>query len=760
MTTNYSKVGCLQCKKAHQKCDEKVPKCDRCLRKSLNCKYFSNFIIEDIKSSAGRGKAGKKSQRRDQRCKTKFSGYVPVYEKGKRKEYSKEKSKPVVTLDGLGVQNPLVSKKNNQFKTNNDREFVSEKPLLEKTDKASSGSTSLSTGSNSLLHLMSNGLDSSIIHPSPLGLDNIDSKNNMNPNESFLCGNNKANGINDEPTSLDSPYNCINNLDDASDINDSSVHHNGNSLGNFEHQSQHDEIENTNKHSTVLENKSYEVSVNSKKGEFADINHITLEDLVQVMPTDIDFLNMIEMNCEDFYSLKDNYVPHTSAFEVSWKNSVTVDFLGIFQQYDPIQSIYAERGYVSLKDVRMLNFIWTLNKGTRHYFNFPMYPLEIYNEVLEHCAKLNSIYPIIQSVMTYDCAMLLTGIYKRSNKNELFSLWDRQIRIPSFKQCLDILKARVDTTTSFSESVVLTFAVIIIFSANSSDDSWRTHLKGSYQLVLKSSFLQSSIDPNNEIDFAASKIFEIVKEWFFNTDFLSHVSSNNGFQIDKNVSLKYNRDPETSLAILDNGLSLIGGHSLELKPFFLKIQTVLSEFDSRGVRLCGNNFLVFKFTNTDKTLAAEVKSIGFELLMQLKELKYQYKRSKIHDYQMEFTLKNSDRLSRLALELYLAYFFIGNKPIEYYVELLEEILEVIYSIPYYSTACIYCQWSIYLSALVALLHKKDELYQCFYNVLYSLRQNGMYVTENSLNRLAHIKSVTESKQYDQLLDPVMDFMLI
>lgn len=752
MTTNYSKVGCIQCKKAHQKCDEKLPKCNRCLRKCLNCKYFSNFIIEDIKSSAQRGKMMKKTPKKDPKYKTKFSTYVPVEEEIIKKGASEGNFKHIVTLDNFEEEKFLVRKENKQSEVNNVCEYKPEKRLAhEKTERVNSGSISPSTRSNSLLRQMTNGLDSSIIHCSSLNLDTMESKTNMDRDDSFLCDHDNANRIIGKSGSLDSPYNCIDE--------NSSINHNGNNPGNFDHKN-NEEIETSDNRSISLENQNYKVSVNSQKNEFADINHITLEDLVQIMPNDMNFLNMIEMNCEDFYSLNDNYIPHTSAFEVSWKNSVTVDFLGIFQQYDPIQSIYAERGYVSLKDVRMLNFIWTLNKGTRHFFNFPMYPLEIYNEVLEHCAKLNSIYPIIQSVMTYDCAMLLTGIYKRSNKNDLFLLWDRQIRIPSFKQCLDILKARVDTTTLFSESVVLTFAVIIIFSANSSDDSWRTHLKGSYQLVLKSSFLQSSIDPNNEIDYAASKIFEIVKEWFFNTDFLSHVSSNNGFQIDKNVSLKYNRDPENNLALLDNGLSLIGGHSLELKPFILKIQTVLSEFDSRGVRLCGNNFVVFKFTNTDKNLAAEVKSIGFELLMQLKELKYKYKRSKIHDYQMEFTLKNSDRLSRLALELYLAYFFIGNKSVEYYVELLEEILEVIYSIPYYSTACIYCQWSIYLSALVALLHKKDDLYECFYNVLYSLRQNGMYVTENSLNRLKHIKNVTESKNYDQLLDPGMDFMLI
>lgn len=42
----YSKHGCLQCKKAHAKCDETKPICDRCRRTFKQCDYQPAFIIK------------------------------------------------------------------------------------------------------------------------------------------------------------------------------------------------------------------------------------------------------------------------------------------------------------------------------------------------------------------------------------------------------------------------------------------------------------------------------------------------------------------------------------------------------------------------------------------------------------------------------------------------------------------------------------------------------------------------------------------
>lgn len=758
---NYSKVGCIQCKKVHQKCDEKVPECDRCIRKSLDCQYNSNFIIKHLESAKDKNSKVNKTKKK---TKMKFSAFIPV-------DNSNPTCKIYISNDDIKKDrnnnsnvNKIINKeKNDKAFESTDKTKFSKDYSFASFDKLESYSNSPSFKTNNFLQFINNDSNST---PTPTPTSSLSEISSLNMH-ALPISNNDNNK--DTPSnymypniieSTNTDHNVLNSSN--SNSNHSETKKDGliysESSSYLKKDSEKLYYENNNK-DTNDKNEINDINKN-EDNEINIMPHITLEDLVKIMPTDLDFFNMMDIDGDNYYSLNDTYIPFTSSFEVSWENSVTVDFLGIFQKHDPIQTIYAENNDVSLKDDRLLNFIWTLNKGTRHYFNFPMYPLEIYIEVLDYCTKLNEIYPIIQSVMTYDCAMLLTGIYKCSNKMDLFLLWDRQIRIPSFKQCLDILKERIDSVNKFSESVVLTFVVIIIFSANSSDESWMTHLRGSYQLFLKSSSLQSSIDLNDEYDYAASKIFEVVKEWFFNTEFLSQVSSNKGFKLHNNTPSEFNNFSEDSIAILDNGLSLIGGHSIQLKPIFLRIQDALSYFENKGVYLSGNNLLVFRLTNSDKGLAAEVKSVGFEILMELKELKYKYKRSKIHDYQMEFTLKNGDKLARLSLELYISYFFIGNKTADYYVELLEQILETIYSMPYYSTACIYCQWSIYLSALVSLLHEKEELYNCFYKILYSLRQNGMYVTENSLTRLVHIKKVIETKEYEKLIACKMDYMLI
>ena len=43
-TSYYSRNGCLPCKKAHAKCDEKKPICEKCSKKGKNCTYHLNFI--------------------------------------------------------------------------------------------------------------------------------------------------------------------------------------------------------------------------------------------------------------------------------------------------------------------------------------------------------------------------------------------------------------------------------------------------------------------------------------------------------------------------------------------------------------------------------------------------------------------------------------------------------------------------------------------------------------------------------------------
>lgn len=44
--STYSRKGCLQCKKAHTKCDERKPKCSRCEKRSIDCTYRNQFVFQ------------------------------------------------------------------------------------------------------------------------------------------------------------------------------------------------------------------------------------------------------------------------------------------------------------------------------------------------------------------------------------------------------------------------------------------------------------------------------------------------------------------------------------------------------------------------------------------------------------------------------------------------------------------------------------------------------------------------------------------
>lgn len=51
-SAGYSKLGCRECKKAHLKCDETLPICNRCLKKNIKCEYPNNFA-KNISSKNG-----------------------------------------------------------------------------------------------------------------------------------------------------------------------------------------------------------------------------------------------------------------------------------------------------------------------------------------------------------------------------------------------------------------------------------------------------------------------------------------------------------------------------------------------------------------------------------------------------------------------------------------------------------------------------------------------------------------------------------
>lgn len=44
---DYSRRGCLECKKSHLKCDEGLPSCQRCQKRKTICTYQTKFVLEN-----------------------------------------------------------------------------------------------------------------------------------------------------------------------------------------------------------------------------------------------------------------------------------------------------------------------------------------------------------------------------------------------------------------------------------------------------------------------------------------------------------------------------------------------------------------------------------------------------------------------------------------------------------------------------------------------------------------------------------------
>lgn len=485
--------------------------------------------------------------------------------------------------------------------------------------------------------------------------------------------------------------------------------------------------------------------------------NLTVDDLVLVLPGDLDFMSSLDHTFDDFIFEQETFVPNYDLFDLQWKSHIVVDYLGSFNKFEP--EIYPT---IHLNDKSLLDFAWTLVKSTHFFFNFSMYPDETFMEVIDVLLTLGRIFPIIHSIVLYDCSMLMKEVYAKENMNEKIELWDKNVRIPVFKICLDVLSDRIDNSTSFAEYVSLTFAVVIIFAANVSDSSWRTHFHGCQQLLHKSSNLKHTARSYNHADRAALQLLDILVEWFQFSQFVAQISSNHGWD-----NLAWLESPDEQeveqhmTSVLNNGIVLICGYSKGMKPIVHKLQLFLKDWKDKGVNLCGTNLVKYALQDKNPGVEGQIKSFGYELRAELQLLKRQnYKRSTLKDFMWDCTLKHSNTIHCLGLDLYLTVFFIGIKDHEVLTRMVEELLESVLCMPYHSTAGVYCHWEIYIGGLVSLILEDQRLYSCFVELLHQLLGNGMYVVEKSLDGLENIGQALDNGNLDNLVDPNQDFALI
>ncbi|VEU22226.1 DEKNAAC103244 [Brettanomyces naardenensis] len=448
-------------------------------------------------------------------------------------------------------------------------------------------------------------------------------------------------------------------------------------------------------------------------------------------------------------------------FHIQWRNASNLDYLRLLSKYDPILKYPGKA--VSLSDPELINFVWTLCRVSQYFYNFSNYPEEMFDQLMVIFQRLSKTHKILQSVMMFNSSIFLITFYGNYDRPEAARVWDRSIRLPTLKRILDGIKEGLVRKCSFSELVTMAFSVTILISVNSCDSNsaWRSNLKNCYRLLVKASELLPSVNAQDESDLAAINLYQVIREWFFNVEFLAMVSSDNGGEITIKTPLDvvFAGSSTNKLISLDNGVNTLRGYSGELNPILHKLYNFLEIQRKKGKNLSGTNLLRLIYRNDDAELSKEAKAFGYELLWDLQRLDNTYRPLKILDLRMDITLKNIDRAFRMGVEFYLAFFFVGKRDPQVVSLRLRAILEMIYAIPYYYTCGIALHWIIYICALGSFIIGDDSLYEGFVDILTKISTKGMFVPQKSIERLNYIKNMVHANDYDNLTDPHQDFIV-
>lgn len=712
--THYSRRGCVACKKSHVKCDEISPSCSRCKRKNIECTYVTNFFLENHPSNQNaltrtafvwennnaklklpKSEPGSSASNSNDKTTTenKSLQFQNTFKLIDRDEHS------LLTRINMNINNPDIIIHN--FNTTNSIPKMNNKTPVQSDSQSDISPNTQSTALSPIF---------------PIQPPNNTSNNNLQ----------QANILTPE-THLSSKSNLTilqHSIDQSSDF--------------------------LQKNNILMD------SLGTDSSHQSSVSNIQLDDLVSVEQTDLLYIDSLNKGNEKIKFLyNETSQPNLYTFDIPWDGGPCVYFIDTIERHDPL----VLKNDIALTDQKMIDFVWTFTRLTKFFYTFVMFSESSLISVLDLCFKLGTKNPIFQSIMTYHCSLHVVRIYKQGNNPRLANLWDTRVRIPAYKQCIGYLRQGLDSSPKFADIVVLTFAVLIIFSGNTDDQSWRTHLIGSYQLISKCALLKETANKNDVFDLAALEIYNIIVEWYNHTSLLAAVTSLNGF-FGKQLKFETSLSSSTNLAIESNNINLISGHCLELNRIFSKIDSILATFNSRGIKLSGLNFVYFLLNNINSTdILNEFKVFGLELLNDLKILKtnYKYKRLPLDDFKMDLSMKYCNLIYIYGTELYITFFFVGNRDKDVIRSYLRDIIDLIYSMPYRSSCAIVCHYNIYIASIISLLIEDYQIYDHFLTILSIFELNGMTVL--SIEVLERLKLILIEKNYEELLSPENDIVI-
>lgn len=444
--------------------------------------------------------------------------------------------------------------------------------------------------------------------------------------------------------------------------------------------------------------------------------------------------------------------PNPFKFDIPWDGGPCVNFIATIKKNDPLHVSQM----IAYNNQELIDFIWTMSRITKFFFTFTLFPNEPLCYIHDMCLKLNSNFPIIQSIMAYHASLHVGRLYHQTGNIEERDLWKR-IEVFTFRQCIEFLKNGLESATTFVEFVVLTFTVVVIFSGNASNPSWRAHLTGCYQLLIKCHKLVPHVNKSNVEEISALDLFNTLVEWYRYTSFMAAISSQKGFP---GLMLPFSRsEPYKTVAIPNNEVSFLSGQCRELDDFSKMMWLELQELELTGIRFSGLNCVYFAKTEQSPEVLKIAEEKGVTLLHALFQIQnnYTYTRLDSNDFKMDLTLRMCNLISFQGMHLYLLFFLTGERDPQKIRVLLRDLLDSFHSMPYKSSCAVIRHWILYIAALVALIQDETLIYEQFFEILQLLQANGMEI--QSIEILEEVRHILEKQTYQDLISSHFDVVI-
>ncbi|CCH57829.1 hypothetical protein TBLA_0A00280 [Henningerozyma blattae CBS 6284] len=752
----YSKHGCLQCKKAHAKCDETKPVCDRCKRTFKKCDYQTAFIIKTFQNS----NLNSNTINKDSSSNHTFTTTTTI----KRSASNKHSSKNNNTSKHNNILNTFNSRPSVRQELTNDIQNQSNSNIMTTTPLANNNQTTVTTtitttSPTNLIPQQQNLPTYSLILPKadPIQLPNNEYSSSLGNNDNSHK-NMKKNGnilkpfyfVKPNPRVFFPPrdINLLNLLNLDSNINNLKV--DDSILSSF-----------TLKDSDIIETiqliKENDLTTLLKEDPLLKSlidNNININELDNLIKTN---------SSKDNDSTKGNTsVENTSAKD---KNSIDEDSIS---------------NKVSFNDPNFLLFYWKVFIGSSIDGPMKLFPVETILLTFKSFFQLNvTKFPALIHILRYLTSIIMKSYYQSINNLKLMEVWDKYIKLPTLQICLNHLNHLIDNyETDFNLIYLILFTGISLISYDWVKNlNWRSHFKQMIHMMLKinecfqiDKYSFDSIDPNLLL------ILKYYKLWLPYIEMCALLLSNEGCAIDSINDVNYfltssfflndynnSNLIDNNCFLVDGKFNLITGYIIDYNNLFAKLfKFNISLKNDYNINLSGANIIKFKLLNNSEELNQKLFNIGCILSDELNQINKDLDISKIlkniKDIQLRLSMRNSNKICSLIISLYLRFFFLNedkNNP-DSITSSLEKVLEYWYSMPIVDSIGVSSHWTLSIGANIALTMGNKDLFDQYISLLDKHSTNKPHMVKKGLDQLNLLYNSVKENKLDQLVDPKFD----